>query len=130
MNIPSWLEKIFRFAVFRLLENSFCKTPFLLVWSDHKFPDVYYKICPPNKNTFGKKIHPRHTLGGGHTMKASLKIRLKPKGTSWTCCKNLFSVKFAIMESFKLSCINFDKYFSYCIFPHKPVGLIVHLFYL
>ena len=42
--------------------------------------------------------------------------------------QNLFSVKFTIMESFTLSFINFDKYFSYCIFHHKLIGLILHLF--
>ena len=86
MNIPSWLEKIFRFAVFRLLENSFCKTDLIISSPTYINPPppitFPHKICPPIKNTFGKKIHPRHTLGGGHTMKASLKIRLKPKGTS------------------------------------------------
>ena len=27
VNIPSWFEKVFRFTVFRLLENEFCETP-------------------------------------------------------------------------------------------------------
>ena len=31
VNIPSWLGKIFKFTVFRLLKNTFCETPFLLV---------------------------------------------------------------------------------------------------
>ena len=36
----------------------------------------------------------------------------------WTCCNNLFSVKYTIIESLKLSHINFDKYF----FVFSPIG--------
>ena len=35
MSIQSWLGKIFRCAVFTLLENAFCETPSPLVCSDH-----------------------------------------------------------------------------------------------
>ena len=35
VNIPPWLAKIFRFKVFRLLENAFCETPSPLVFFDY-----------------------------------------------------------------------------------------------
>ena len=31
LNIPPWLGTVFRFTVFRLLENAFCETPSPLV---------------------------------------------------------------------------------------------------
>ena len=35
VNIPPWLRKIFRFTLFRLLENAFCETPSTLICFDH-----------------------------------------------------------------------------------------------
>ena len=35
VNISTWLGKIFKFTVFRLLENAFCKIPSPSVCSDH-----------------------------------------------------------------------------------------------
>ena len=35
VNIPPWLRKIFRYTLFRLLENAFCETPSTLICSDH-----------------------------------------------------------------------------------------------
>ena len=32
MNIPPWLGKIFRFTMFRLLENEFVKLPHGMIW--------------------------------------------------------------------------------------------------
>ena len=53
VNIPPWLGKIFKFTVFRLLENAFCETPYPLVSSDHWCPS-----CRTIQSSF--KFFPRN----------------------------------------------------------------------
>ena len=96
VNIPPWLGKICRFKVFRLLENVFCKTPtpfwhdLALVSPCRTIPPYIYpppsKFFPPWKFFLEKSPSSPHLMGGD-TMKGSLKMKLKAKGTSWNSNK-------------------------------------------
>ena len=76
-NILPWLGKVFRFRVFKLLENAFCKTPSHLIWSPYAEQSPY-KFSPQNlslmKNNSEKKSPSTYFRGEKETLKA--------KGTS------------------------------------------------